>query len=244
MCTVTVLPEGLLAEARRGEGLRLRVSCNRDELLTRAPALPPRVWQAGSRCAVMPVDPESGGTWIGANDAGLVCALLNLHDGSPTARATVSRGTIVPALLRCENVVSAVDRVRSLQVDRYRPFRLLLIGRGELAECWTGGAGLAHRHESIQGPIMRTSSGLGDTLVAAPRHALFRQFVERASDPVAAADLFHLHRWRGREALSVRMRRPDARTVSHTTVEVRGDSVRVTYRAAGAPHAVSASVPA
>jgi hypothetical protein len=65
-----------------------------------------------------------------------------------------------------------------------------------------------------------------------------------ASDPVAAQDLFHMHQWPGREAISVRMLRADAQTVSHTIVEVRDRSVRVTYRQAAAAESVAVTMAA
>ena len=88
MCTVTALPAALLASA--SDSLLLRVVCNRDEHLTRAPALPPTVWAAGARRALMPIDPSSGGTWIAANDAGLVFAVLNTYKGSGAHTGDVS----------------------------------------------------------------------------------------------------------------------------------------------------------
>jgi nucleoside-diphosphate-sugar epimerase len=61
---------------------------------------------------------------------------------------------------------------------------------------------------------------------------------------VAAEDLFHLHQWRGREAVSVRMRRANARTVSHTVIEVRELTVSLAYRPADAAESVSITVAA
>jgi hypothetical protein len=60
MCTVSLI------HLPRERALRLAV--NRDELRTRAEALPPRVVRLGGRLAVMPVDPQGGGTWVGADE--------------------------------------------------------------------------------------------------------------------------------------------------------------------------------
>ena len=91
---------------------------------------------------------------------------------------------------------------------------------------------------------MRTSSALGDDLVTGPRTALFERLLSTASDPIAADDLFHLHQWRGREELSVRMRRGDARTVSHTVVEISERAIRLVYRQADAPDGIVVSLAA
>ena len=55
------------------------MACNRDELLTRGAALAPSIRLPGERRVTMPVDPDSGGTWIAASDAGLVFTLLNVN---------------------------------------------------------------------------------------------------------------------------------------------------------------------
>ena len=66
MCTVSFIP--------RPEGFYLAM--NRDESVDRVLALPPAEFRrAGLRC-LYPHEP-AGGTWIGANEAGLCLALMN-----------------------------------------------------------------------------------------------------------------------------------------------------------------------
>lgn len=246
MCTVTVLPEALLAgrSDRNGEPVRWRLACNRDELTTRSPAFPPTITRIASRLAIMPVDPDGGGTWIGVNDAGLACTLLNVSGGSRHISTPLSRGTIIPQLLGYGDVDSALMWARELPAHRYRPFRLLIVDGRELVECWTDGAIVAHRRQPLRHAVIRSSSGLGDHLVAGPRAALFRTCLATARDPIAAEDLFHLHQWRGREELSVRMRRTDARTVSHTVIEIRERTVHLAYRPADSPDTVAITLAA
>jgi len=246
MCTVTILPQSLVkaAPGDTEDPLRWRLACNRDELTTRPTALPPVLTRAGSRLAIMPVDPASNGTWIGVNDAGVACTLLNVSHGATSARARVSRGTIIPPLLRYADVDSALMWASQLDPSHYQPFRLLVRDGRELIECRADGRVLHHRRQPLHDAVIRTSSGLGDRLVARPRTALFRKFLDQISNKVAAEDLFHLHQWRGREDISVRMRRADARTVSHTVVEVHERTVRLVYRPAEAAASVSITVAA
>lgn len=236
MCTVTALSRSLLSRTFREEPLLLRVAHNRDERLTRAAALPPTVWAAGSRRVLMPIDPESGGTWIAANDGGVVFALLNanptahLQSTSPAPLSCApSRGTIIPALVESATVSEALTRAERLDVERYAPFRLLLLDRFQLVECWQQDDRLRHRRSFLSSAVMRTSSGLGDAVVAGPRRALFQQIFSQRDDAAVAQDRFHRHRWIGREALSVNMCRSDARTVSHTIVEVGFDTISMSY---------------
>ena len=81
---------------------------------------------------------------------------------------------------------------------------------------------------------MRTSSGLGDAIVAGPRRTLFRRVFDAPIDPKCTQDLFHQHRWPGREAISVNMDRAGARTVSHTVIEIGLETIAVSYRASDA----------
>ena len=243
---MTILPQSLVStpNADDEDPIRWRLACNRDELMTRPIALPPALTRIGSRLAIMPVDPESGGTWIGVNDAGLACTLLNVYNGAAVTRTPISRGTIIPPLLRYGDVDSAFMWASQLRPTRYQPFRLLIVDGRQLIECCSDGRNLEHRRRRLHHPVIRTSSGLGDQLVARPRAALFRKFLAGASNKIAAEDLFHLHQWRGREEVSVRMRRSDARTVSHTVIEVRERTVSLAYRPADAPDSVSLTVAA
>jgi hypothetical protein len=193
----------------------------------------PEVRRVKSRLAIMPIDPVSGGTWIGANDAGLVCTLLNVYDGLPIgAAAPVSRGTIIPPLLGCSSIDQAFDRCRELRPQAFLPFRLLITSGLELLECWTDRQALHYHRQPLTNAVMRTSSSLGERRVGRPRTMLFRRILAASSHPIGAQHLFHLHRWRRREDISVRMRRADAQTVSYTIVEVGERGVRLSYRPA------------
>jgi hypothetical protein len=244
MCTITALPRSLLSSATSLDRLLLRVVCNRDELLTRAPALSPTMWAAGARRALMPIDPHSGGTWIAANDAGLVFVLLNANDAAPAPAAAVSRGTIIPTLVGCDTVSRALAQVQRIRADRFAPFRLLMVDRYEVIDCRPDGDRIRHRRSDLRSAILRTCSGLGDAVVAGPRRTLFRRTFIGARNAQAAQDQYHRHQWPGREAISVTMRRHDAATVSRTVVEVWEGSVRLSYQAIEWPHPVSVQVAA
>jgi hypothetical protein len=234
MCTVTVQTGAAPLRSRPDEPV-LRVVCNRDELRTRPDAAAPAVTVVGGRRVVMPIDVASGGTWIAGNDCGLVFVLLNAYPprsaAAPqlTAATPASRGLIIPILVSSSSVSEALERALRLDTARFPPFRLMLLERYQLAECWTEDGRLRHRRAFLQAPLMRTSSSLGDALVSRPRRALFRRFTACSADPRAAQDAFHDHQWPGAGAISVRMERPDARTVSRTCVEVFRDVMRVRY---------------
>lgn len=223
MCTMTVLP--LAAD-------RVRVVFNRDESRDRPSAHPPVRRRFGRREAVLPIDPGTDGTWIGANDAGLILALLNGNPPQPVrGKAARSRGHVVPELLGCNTPADALDRFeRLLRPSDFAPFRLVVLGRGVVADIrWDGRQSMVSSRLLSGSPVLFTSSGLGDHLVEIPRRELFETLFENAADPVAAQDEFHAHRWSGREHLSVNMSRADARTVSRTVISRDERAVHFDY---------------
>jgi len=223
MCTVTVVPTRET----------VRLACNRDELRSRPAARPPHIQRFGYRRAVLPVDPASGGTWVAVNDAWLAMTILNVNQEDSGRKLTVlprSRGTIIPHLLGCDTLASALSHATALKPTLYAPFRLVLTDRKELAEVRSDGrhVWLVSR-TALAESLFFTSSGLGDHLVEKPRRQLFLEFFSRPGDLVARQENFHRHHWPERPHLSVCMRREDARTVSHTVVSLGRDRVTLTY---------------
>jgi hypothetical protein len=228
MCTVTIAPH---PDLKRGQAHTIRVVCNRDELRSRAIATPPTVERCGARQAILPRDPQAGGTWIAANDAGLVFVLLNATscNDAPISNPT-SRGSIIPGLLGSQSLEEAICLAKRMDVGHFYPFRLVLLNRLDVVELAREKSRLVVRERSSTGsPRLFTSSGLGDELVAAPRRALFREHFSTGADWHAQQDAFHRHRWPGREHVSVLMCRPDAQTVSRTEIELKNDRVLFSY---------------
>ncbi|MEW6321120.1 MAG: NRDE family protein [Acidobacteriota bacterium] len=222
MCTVSFV------HTPERSGFRLMV--NRDERRTRPTAGPPMERRQGGVRVVWPTDPESGGTWVAVNDAGLVFALLNRTDGSSTAPAGVrSRGLVIPQLADARSLGQALERWADLPLTDYAPFRLVIATAGHYA-CvgWR-----RERTVRVVGPwerpMMFTSSGLGDAMVEAPRAALFRDLVTAAADPWRGQERYHHHTWPAARAVSVLMSRPDAVTVCQTTVLVDSGGIEMSH---------------
>ena len=220
MCTVTTIP--------RARGIRL--ACNRDESRARPTALPPRLVALGERRALLPIDPQSGGTWIAANDAGLIFTLLNVNPRPREGTPRQSRGTIIPALAVAASLAEAGDRLAALTLTDFAPFRLVMGDRSSCEERRFDGERCERNTlDARKKPLMFTSSGLGDELVDGPRRALFAGFFADAVDLVERQDAFHRHAWPELQHLSVCMSRPEARTVSLTVVDLLAEEVRLTY---------------
>lgn len=226
MCTVTLFP------LRSGV---IRLACNRDEQHARTAALPPRIVTVGGGRAIMPIDPAGGGTWIAANDGGLIMTLLNLNLSRAQGGSwSMSRGKIIQRLIGCSNVEQALHAAAELDSREYGPFRLVMVERKRAAQVLSDSGGLRAAQLVVGSPLLFTSSGLGDQMVERPRRRLFEEMVARDGVNEDVQDAFHRHSWPARGDLSVCMRRRDARTVSHTVIELESDMVSLSYHA-GAP---------
>jgi hypothetical protein len=240
MCTVSVIPSATESPEFSG-GFRL-VS-NRDESRTRAASLAPAVHApraaTGGIPGVWPVDPDGGGTWIGANAAGVVLTILNVYRPElvdQAGRAWVSRGLVIPALAGAPSAMDAAMGLSRFELPRFHPFRLVAVDRERLIECRWDGVELG----IAEGPVVAacfSSHGWGDKHARHRLHLFRRWFGERAYTP-GEQDAFHRHRWPSRPEVSVRMSRDESRTVSITSVTV-GEGVEMVYEPLEAAAAAS-----
>lgn len=229
MCTVTIIP-------LPGGGFRM--AQNRDELRTRRRALPVRRvrLRRGAGTAVWPVDPESGGTWIAATSLGVVMTTMNVNPTPPPPMAhraeRRSRGRVIPDIADARSAAEAIDRLADVDLSRFAPFRLVAADLGSVrAGRWDGVTLDVDAHEGAGGlgaPLCFVSSGLGDDRVTG-RLGLFGEMVDEPTR--GAQDAFHHHTWVDAPEVSVMMARPDARTVSMTSISVHPTgAVHMTYR--------------
>jgi Transport and Golgi organisation 2 len=221
MCTVSVVPNA--------GGFRL--VCNRDERYDRPPALTPETQSIGERTATWPVDPSSGGTWIGVNDAGVAAAVLNRYTGPTLLReeSQTTRGRIVPSVLAADSLQSALTRAHALDATEFEPFLLVLAQHNRIALLAADGRMLTSAGGAIDRPLMFTASALGDFLVQEPRRRLFESFMDDRASWLAAQSRFHRHQWPERRDISVLMQRADAATVSRTGIDATPDGITLWY---------------
>lgn len=213
--------------------------CNRDELVSRPLAVPPRWTTAGARRVSHPVDPLGGGTWIAVNERGVAIALLNRQtrpDASEPCSARLleksvrrSRGEIPVALSSVEGLPDAYARLAHVPPATYAGFLVLVVASGELLVAASDGVRLTIQTRPLDVPVAFTSSSLGDGAAERLRLPLFDALVASGRDPWSGQRAFHNHHWADRPELSVRMRRRDAYTVSRTQVDVTGGDVALDY---------------
>jgi hypothetical protein len=220
MCTVTFIPKA-------GGCL---VGMNRDDLRSRPPALAPAVRRMKGAVAVYPREPE-GGTWIGANDRGIVFTLLNWHVRKAVKRRT--RGEVIPALLAADSLNAAGRALQAMQLSGMLPFRLVAFSTREKRICewrWDGGRISRRSHPWRLGHWF--SSGLSDRRAASARRPICEGAARQASAGSVAwlRRLHRSHRPR-RGAFSFCVHRPEAATLSYTEILCRRSLTVMRYMA-------------
>jgi hypothetical protein len=206
---------------------------NRDEGVDRVQALPPAEFRrAGLRC-LYPHEP-AGGTWIGANEAGICLALINgsTVNHAPTGEP-ITRGEVVRALVDQPTFRGLHQGLPRLPLLHMRPFRLIAASLPErsVGEWRWDGTHLAFEPH----PWKRRhwfSSGFDEPGVRRQRGYVCRQAATQAS----AGSLAWLRRLHGshqpiRGPYSICMHGPGAQTVSYTEVIVSPTKLTMRYQA-------------
>lgn len=220
MCTVTWL--------RTRDGYEL--FCNRDELLTRKPALPPQVMTIADVQAIAPRDGDFGGSWISVNEFGLSLCLLNLHTAEHRCGKFISRGLLLMELAGGHSTEKVMAQISKNQLQQFRPFTLLALAVDQSAMIaqWNGSDLLIDRDGDGQMPL--TSSSFDSARVIESRKQCFEnRAIAKAS--VSSDQLFDFHRSHDPEsgAYSACMHRSDAATVSFSQIKVDSNSIQFRY---------------
>ncbi len=222
MCTLTFIP--------KPQGYLLGM--NRDERLTREPALAPVAITNAGLSAVYPRE-SSGGTWIGSNAAGITFALLNQNPGPQSQVKERSRGEIIPAILSSSRFPVAMRRFQHVDLRGLLPFVLVGIFPAEqiISQCqWDGNElkflriGWDVRHWF--------SSGVSDEMARKVRGSTCYE-AWRRRDAGSAEWLRGLHASHSpvRGSFSICVHRPDVPTVSYTEVALSGGDLTMRYHA-------------
>lgn len=213
MCTVSIVP--------LPGGFRLM--CNRDELRTRPAALAPRQVRVGRGEAIMPIDPQGGGSWIAVTSTGLVVTVLNRSTPNDPQNGVPlrSRGELITTLAECDRIDTVAEAIRRIDASGYGGFRIVAAAGHDLLVATSNGRDVEIVRQVLDRPVVFTSSSLGDAAAERMRIPLFEAMVLHNREPLEAQREFHAHRWPSCDVFSVLMSRDDARTVSRSTIEVR-----------------------
>jgi hypothetical protein len=110
MCIMAIL-------YRSARNAPVLVAANREELFDR-PTQHPRI-QSGTPRVICGIDRQAGGTWLGVNQHGLVCAVANRRKSLVPAEPR-SRGLLCRELLNCRTAREASEyAARELAIGKY-----------------------------------------------------------------------------------------------------------------------------
>jgi len=212
MCTVSFIAR------KRGYLLGM----NRDEQLSRAKGLPPKLRIINGVRVICPSE-LGGGTWIALNESGVTLALINWY--SITARVQrnqISRGQVVIAASAADRPESVEVALRALPLQRVNPFRLIGIFpmMQEVVE-WRWNLQQLDRKKHPWNSQQWISSGFDEPKAQRLRGKIFRMAKKLATFG-RATWLRRLHGSHQPECgpFSICMHRADAATVSYTEITV------------------------
>ncbi len=205
---------------------------SRDERRDRAVAEPPRL-HGGADCSwICPRDPQGGGTWIFGNSRGLAACILNAYieaGRSPSGRELRSRGLLLSGTTSAGSLEEFGAMLEeSVAVSRHAACILLAIEPSGAAGAWMWTEDRLHRLRTPVHPPMTTSS-FDAARVRRLRHEQFESIVTRGAPDSAVLQRYHECPGRTADAGTVRMSRPDARTVSLTRLACRGGALFMEY---------------
>ncbi len=218
---------------------------NRDERKTRAMAEPPRLREREGVSFIAPIDPDGGGTWMLANERGLLVCLLNRwHEQAEGMMPSRSRGQVVMEMAALENVPAVEERLRLEDLEGVLPFKIVGFDPvGERAWTWNGSELAAERNPEL--PLYSSSFHYAEV-----RIARLRRFQELCCSQRMGSNLlglYHSDTEDNPSPFTPRMLRSDAQTMSRSSVSVRNGNVTWTYleerpELAGEPRRLEASL--
>ncbi|MEQ1493809.1 MAG: NRDE family protein [Terricaulis sp.] len=215
MCTLTIWRDSD----------RLTVTMNRDDAQNRQ-ELPPEVQHGASGVFISPRDVQAGGSWIAANDRGLIACLLTRYDPAPQGRT--SRGDIV---LRAMEMASAQAAALALSPapGEYSPFTCLLLDREHSVRVDWNGAQITRETLPLKALDMLTSSSWQEDDVRARRSGVMASLAARPHPIGHTIDAFHCHTEVDGDAWTPMMQRPASHTKSITRVRASFETIEMSY---------------
>jgi len=170
MCTVVIL-------RRPGHDWPVLIAANRDEMNDRPWSAPARHWDDRDH-VVAGRDDLAGGTWLGANDFGVVACVLNRMNTLGPADGKRSRGELPLEALDHAEARVAADAIADIEPTSYRAFNMLVADA--IDAFWlssTGETGSKVRSVEIPtGLSMITAYDMNDTRASGRTRAYLPRF--------------------------------------------------------------------
>ena len=214
MCTLSVVPyqDSIV------------ISVNRDELRSRVES---HHMETNSEYCY-PVDEESGGTWLGAHAEGVVFAILNRYQDENAQPGQISRGGIIPILLKADESVSLVRLKDYFRLSDFSPFDCVRVDRYSVEIASWDGVQLDVQRKQL--PLCLTSSSERLDEVRRYRYQLWEHFRAQGElSPQRVLNEFHTITSEAHPRDSVRVDRPLTHTKSISQVIINAHQVDFRY---------------
>lgn len=213
----------------------LEIMFNRDELHSRPAAHPPSVESIDGTKVLSPRDPQGGGTWLAANEYGLIVCLLNNYGAqsrsvSGDQNGTFqSRGQLVRHLAKLRTASEVGDQLRLKDLSVYPPFVLVAFSSGNEPLQWLWDSQVLRENTQPESPV--TTSSLFPRFVPFLRRRLFKRLTRNGTKRLTVEEQARFHRSRRPwpAAFSVAMARSDRGTVSLSHIQVDASQMKMHY---------------
>ena len=209
------------------------IHCSRDEQRQRPPGLPPQHFLEGGVHVIAPIDPAGGGTWLWANEHGIVATLLNFYDAIPPHdhSPTRSRGLLLKGLAASPSAAVLFNGLeQALQQHTFAPFWIVAWPPGQDPSHWSWDGSVLKSHTSTFADLPFSSSSWNTEQVLEERKRLFReQFPTAPSDPETLRQ-FHLSISSQGPEWGPLMTRARTQTVSLTQITVCEADITMAYQ--------------
>ncbi len=202
MCTLSIIPlinHGFQESEQNKNGTLEKpyvITMNRDELRDREEEGRLEIEPVANGHAYYPVDKQSGGTWFGYNDFGLVLALLNRYQ-EPQKNNVISRGRIIPRLLACQSLDELEYTIKNSFKMEYNPFDLIVFYEGKCLQISGKGRSFSFQERLVEDGFFISSSSINAESILPYRQSLFDRFMDSYKQEKEAIDkrsiLQHLH---------------------------------------------------
>jgi hypothetical protein len=210
-----------------------RIAMNRDERIARGPGRPLESHEVRGTTAIYPSD-GAGGTWIGANEYGLVLALLNWNDVTSSGKGDTearSRGQVIPALAGCRCFAELGAALQESNRSGILPFRLVGVCPSEKrVHEWRWDSPRLESQSLPWEPQHWFSSSLSDAKAESLRGAASRAaHCEPDAGSIPWLRRLHSSHAAGAGPFSLCVHRDDVKTLSYTEVSVEPTTVAVEH---------------
>lgn len=172
MCTVSFI----------STGKKYILTSNRDEHISRAPALYPDQEIINNCRVIFPKDPQAGGSWFAINENGVTGVLLNgaFHKHTRAGKYSTSRGVVLLNIVSNPTPSFYFSQIELVNIE---PFTIILFESGTLLELrWDGVKKYRKELDTNQNYIW-SSVTLYDQKAIQKREALFNQFHGMNTNP-------------------------------------------------------------